>query len=198
MGLLSNKMISITFGTGGTAPSISRANYTGPLAANTPPSGVNTDAGNGLWANCDFGAVKVWNAVWNDLADNQLLADELIYGLCYYDTPEGAKICNTRCQKGVIGIASNTYGMSLGKSAHQNEVPIGIAGWVLAFVDQSYPTGTPLTNNGKGELTKMSFIEKLLYPERLLATYKKKENNAFFGPIDSQVEVKGRHWVKIK
>lgn len=199
MGLLSNKLISITFGTGGTAPSIARANYTGPLAPSTPPGGVNSDAGNGLWANCEFGAVKVWNAVWNDVADFQLLADKLDYGRCYYDTKDGAKICNKRCQMSVIGLASNTYGFSLGLGANPGrEVPIGVSGWVLAYLDQEYEPGTALTNDAQGRLTKMTFWEKLCYPERMIAIYKKKETASHWGPEGKQIEVLDRHWVKVK
>ena len=201
MGLLSDKLVSITFGTVGapTPPRISRANFTGPLAPAASPAGINVDAGNGLWANCDFGAVKVWNAVWNDVADFQLLADKLEYGRSYYDTKDGAKICNKRCQKSVIGIASNTYGFAVGSGANPGrEVPIGVAGWVLAYLDQEYDSGTALTNDEQGRLTKMTFLEKILYPERMIAIYKKAETASHWGPEGSQIEVMGRHWVKVK
>ena len=199
MGLLSSKLISITFGTVGIAPKISRANFTGPLPPATLPGGIDADAGNGLWASSDFGAVRVWNAVWNDVADFQLLADKLEFGRSYYDTKDGAKICNKRCQKSVIGIASNTYGFAVGSCANPGrEVSIGVAGWVLAYIDKEYDSGTALTNDENGKLTKMSFWEKILYPERMIAIYKKIEVLSHWGPEGSQIEVKGRHWVKIK
>ena len=141
---------------------------------------------------------KVWNAVWNDIADYQLLDDELLVGRCYYDTPSGAKICNQRCQLSAIGIATDTFGFGIGQHANQSEVPIAVAGWVLAFVDQEYDCGIPLTNNEKGFLTAMTLEEKQNYPERLLAIYKKKEMATSWGDEQKKITVNGRHWVKVK
>jgi len=145
-----------------------------------------------------FQAEKIWNSVWNDYADLQLLADELIPGKCYFDTYDGAKICNERCQLSVIGIASNTFAQAVGKRSDTKQVPIAVAGWVLAFVDKEYPCGTPLTNNEFGELTEMTREEKMYYPERLVATYKRAELEEYFGSESSKVLVNKRHWVKVK
>lgn len=147
----------------------------------------------------NFRAGRVWSAVWNDFADFQKLNDNLVYGKAYYDTNEGARICNQRCQMAAIGVASDTFGNAVGSGLNYgSEVPIAVAGWVLAFVDKEYPTGTPLTNDENGNLTEMSVEEKMKYPERLLATYKKKELDEMFGPAHCQIKVNGRHWVKVK
>ncbi len=144
-------------------------------------------------------AQRVWGAVWNDVADFQDLNDELVPGKCYVDTPIGAEICSERCQMAVIGLASDTFGFSVGSdSEKKKQVPIAISGWVLAYVDKQYPTGTPLTNDGYGFLTEMTLEEKRNYPERLIATYKKPEANSKFGPPGQEIEVNGRHWVKVK
>ncbi|HLE09662.1 MAG: hypothetical protein A2504_06935 [Bdellovibrionales bacterium RIFOXYD12_FULL_39_22] len=153
--------------------------------------GTNVPAGN-------FSANKVFNAVWNDVADFQLLNDKFIPGKCYVDHIEGARIASQRCQMGVIGIASDTFGYGVGSGANESEVPIAIAGWVLAFVDQEYPCGTPLTCNENGELTEMSLEEKRDYPERIVGIYKKPERNKEFGPNKNKILVNGRHWVKVK
>lgn len=146
-----------------------------------------------------FRADRVWGAVWNDVADFQDLNDELVPGKCYVDTPVGAQICNERCQMAVIGLASDTFGLSVGSDERKKkQVPIAIGGWVLAYVDKEYPTGTPLTNDAYGFLTEMTLEEKRNYPERLVATYKKPETNSKFGPQGKQIEVNGRHWVKVK
>lgn len=146
-----------------------------------------------------FMAARVWNAVWNDYADFQKLNDQLVYGKVYYDTIEGAKICNQRCQMAVMGIATDTYGTAVGVGANYGaEVPLAVAGWALAYVDQEYPIGTPLTNDANGNLTMMTLDEKMKYPERLVATYKKRELDTQFGPAQKQVAVNGRHWVKVK
>jgi len=144
-------------------------------------------------------ADKFWNAVWNDVADFQLLYsdEEMIPGKCYYDTAEGAKICDKECQMSVIGIASNTFGFGVGART-ERAVPIAVAGWTLSFVDKEYPTGTPLMNNADGDLTEMPRDMIKEYPERIVALYKKKEPNKLWGPLTKEIKVNGRHWVKVK
>jgi len=140
-----------------------------------------------------FYATRVYNAVYNDIADFQTLDDELVYGKCYYDTNYGAKICDKRCQKGIMGIASDTFGQSCGIDSTKEQVSISIAGWVLAYVDKEYEIGTPLTNDDNGNLTEISREEKLYFPERIIATYKKKERKVLW----NGVVVDNRDWVKI-
>jgi len=143
-----------------------------------------------------FYATRVYNAVYNDIADFQTLDDLLIPGKCYYDTEDGAKICDERCQESVIGIASDTYGFGVGQN-DLKQVPIAIAGWTLAYVDRIYVPGTPLTNNQNGDLTKITQEEKRDYPERIVAIYKRKETQDMIGN-KIKIAVNGRHWVKVK
>jgi hypothetical protein len=162
----------------------------------------NTDATASVRLNFDghLYATKVFNAVWNDVADFQDVADEKIPGKCYFDTLSGAKICNEECQKAVIGILSDTYGFGLGQVNNAKKAPFVIAGWALACVDseQTYETGDVLMNDSNGNLVKMSEEMKRLYPERIVATYKKPEAAKYFGPGAEAVKVNGRHWVKIR
>ncbi|WPU65636.1 hypothetical protein [Peredibacter starrii] len=194
MGRLSNRLYKIEFGgVGASGLQITRATWGGGVSV--PAEDPN---GGYLYSNVDFIAPRVWNAVWNDIADYQLLCDKLEYGKCYFDTKDGAKICNERCQMSVIGIASDTFGYGVGRGGNNSEVPIGVAGWVLAYVDQEYECGTPLTNDEFGNLTAMTKQEKMEYPERIVGIYKRKEMENFWGPEGQKIEVKGRHWVKIK
>lgn len=171
----------------------------GAPAANTNYSLVVTNSTNAaLTSMGHFQAEKVWNSVWNDYADFQLLNDELIPGKCYYDTADGARLCNSRCQLSVIGLASDTFAQVVGVRKDHKQVPIAVAGWALAYVDKEYPCGTPLTNNEHGDLTEMTLDEKRNYPERLVAIYKRKEHDAEFGTEGSKVHVNNRHWVKVK
>lgn len=206
MGYLSDKINSIIFGGGDSSggedrPVLMRADIdeVNGSVSNKGSGGSDLYLETKGGGASDFSASgKIWNAVWNDFADFQLLNDELVFGKCYYDTKDGARICTERCQMGVMGVASDTFGVSAGSGANQTEVPIGVAGWVLAFVDQEYETGTPLTNDENGNLTAMTRKEKLEYPERIVATYKRKEMDPKWGPAGRQVVVNGRHWVKIK
>lgn len=168
-------------------------NWSGTLETDeVSPSGTIPLGYNGY-----FYATRVYNAVWNDLADFHLLDDELIYGKCYYQSPTGSKICTKKCQKGLIGVASDTFGISAGSNKDIETVPISVAGWVLSFIDKEYEPGTPLMNDKRGNLTKMPLWRKILYPERMVATYGYKEKEEMWGPADSQVVVNGRHWIKI-
>ena len=141
---------------------------------------------------------KLFNAVWNDIADFQKINGEKIPGKCYFDTIDGAEICTERCQKSVIGILSDTYGFGVGGSERPDNGPFAIAGWVLAYVADECEPGDPLTNDEDGNLSKMTEVEKALYPERLIAIYKKPETKTVWGTEDTSIEVKGRHWVKVK
>lgn len=158
----------------------------------TSPSGVTALGYNGYMY-----ASRVYNAIYVDIADFHALKDRLIYGKCYYDTPNGAKICNKRCQKSMIGMASDTYGFGIGAAKSQN-VPIAIGGWVLAYVKKEYEPGTVLTNDKNGNLVKMKWWEKLFFPERMVGIYHRKEEEETWGPKDAIIIVDGRHWIKIK
>ena len=88
--------------------------------------------------------------------------------------------------------------MCVGSGANHTEVPLAVSGWVLAYVDNEYECGTPLTNDENGNLTEISMDEKRNYPERIVAIYKKKEHEKLWGSAGRKVEVNGRHWVKVK
>lgn len=143
-----------------------------------------------------FYATRVYNAVYNDIADFQKVDDKIVYGKVYRLTESGAKICNEKCQLGVIGVCSDTYGYGVGVS-DEGFAPFAVSGWVLAYVDKTYVPGTPLTCDENGNLTEMSLEEKRNYPERIVAIYDRPETAEFWGP-NNEVKVNGRHWVKVK
>ena len=184
--------------------------FAGPTDTNNPASTgrtanhqwcmslVNNNNQNTFGFDSNLKAGRIWNSVWNDYADFQLLSDKLVPGKCYYDTSDGAMICKDRCQLSVIGIASDTFAQVVGLRQDIQQVPIAVSGWALAFVDQEYPCGTPLTNNENGDLTEMTLEEKRNYPERLVAIYKRKEIEVEFGTETKKIQVNGRHWVKVK
>jgi hypothetical protein len=147
--------------------------------------------------NQEFIAEKVWNAVYNDVVDWQDLKEgaEVAYGKVYVDSYDGAFIPTRRCQQGVMGICSDTFGFAVGRIQDRNQIPISVAGWCLAYVDTMYETGVPLTNTSSGCLTEMNASEKMANPERLVALYKRPEQEEVW---QGRVEVKGRHWVQVK
>ena len=146
-------------------------------------------------------AANVYTAVWHDLADSiEVPSDtELEYGYCY--KYKDAKVYKTDeyADSNVLGIHSDTAGMVLGiKPSHIKCINLAVAGVVLAYVDKEYECGTALVATKGGVLTKANRATILLHPERIIATYYKKEKEDLWGPKSNRINVNGRSWVKIK
>ena len=158
---------------------------------------------NGVALKCEGGisAAKVYNAVWNDLADSiEVPSDtELEYGYCYKYKDEKVYKTDEYADPNVLGIHSDTAGMVLGiKPSHIKCINLAVAGVVLAYVDKEYECGTALVATKGGMLTKANRATLLLHPERIVATYYKKEKEDLWGPKSNRIKVNGRSWVKIK
>lgn len=142
-------------------------------------------------------ASAVHNAVWNDLVDCIEVPEgtELDYGYCYALTPTSCEKTSKRAQKGaILAIHSNTAGFIMGEKANKPTIEMALAGFVLAYVDKIYKTGTPLTCTKNGYLTKMNWFERLFRRDALVGYFYKEETEIQWHTID----VSGRHWVKIK
>ena len=142
-------------------------------------------------------ASAVHNAVWNDLVDCIEVPEgtELDYGYCYALTPTSCEKTSKRAQKGaILAIHSNTAGFIMGEKANKPTIEMALAGFVLAYVDKIYKTGTPLTCTKNGHLTKMNWFERLFRRDALVGYFYKEETETQWHTID----VSGRHWVKIK
>ena len=169
-------------------------------AGSTSGSGaINVTAG-GIWAAGGILGNKVYNAVWNDLADCIPVDDEveLEAGRCYCFNGTNYHKSNKYLADGIIGIHSDTYGMHMGAKQGVKQMDVAVAGFVLAYVDQEYPVGTPLTCGPDGMLVKIEREDKIEYPEKIIATYWKKEPEEYWGSETQKVKVNGRKWVKIK
>lgn len=157
--------------------------------------------GTALACNGGISAAKVYNAVWNDLADSiEVPSDtELEYGYCYKYKDEKVYKTDEYADPNVLGIHSDTAGMVLGiKPSHIKCINLAVAGVVLAYVDKEYECGTALVATKGGVLTKANRATLLLHPERIVATYYKKEKEDLWGPKSNRINVNGRSWVKIK
>lgn len=141
-------------------------------------------------------STRIYGATYNDFADFMDLkpGDLPIYGKVYYRDIDGnLKPTTEYNQKGLVGIASNTYGSSVGKKDNESQVSLAVAGFVLAYVDEIYESGTPLTSVENGYLTKMDNDDKIAFPERIVATFDREETEEGW----NDVSVNGRHWVKV-
>lgn len=144
---------------------------------------------------------RVYNAVWNDYAD--FIKVENFHGVpgkCYYVSKNGEITTTDRyCQKGTLGIHSDTFGYCPGglnpeRDHNSQGLVLGVAGFVLAYVDNDYATGTPLCSGANGYLTKMKIKDRILHPERLVGVYFRPEKEKTY----NGVLVKDRAWIKIK
>ncbi len=181
-------------------------------AVNTFSNGANVTSGSssasgaiiasqgGIWAAGGIRGNKVYNAVWNDLADCIPVDDdcELTPGYCYCFDGEKYYKSSKYLDDGIIGIHSDTYGMHMGYKDNCKQMDVAVAGFVLAYVDKEYPVGTPLTCTENGYLTKIEKSDKMEYPEKIVATYWKNEFSEYWGGEKDKIKVNGRKWVKIK
>lgn len=180
----SNSAYQVLFGSGtgvyGSA-NITMNPYTGALTAAGPITGST-----------------VSNAVWNDIADFVEIEEDqpIEFGRVYMYDGQKHRITKQYAEQGALGLASDTYGFGVGKKAEGiPQIPIAIGGYALAYVDAIYPSGTALVCNVDGGLTKANWLVKLLFPERILATFYKVEKAAIW---NQKVVVNGRSWVKVR
>jgi hypothetical protein len=148
-----------------------------------------------------FYVTSVYGGGGLDFADSYEIDSAPRHGHAYYEDGTGvAKICDERCKRGVIGIATDMASFTAGTSIVKNGVPISVAGWVLARCasGETYETGDKLTNDRTGQLTKMTPGEFAMFPERMVAVYLRPEPRRFISMGEKRFAVAGRHWVKVR
>ena len=158
-------------------------------------TGVTGSGSAGIECSGIFKATKVFNAVWNDIADAITFPNtNFEFGYCYvYDGKECRK-SKEYGERGILGIHSDTAGYILGIKNDENQLICAIGGFVLAYVDKEYESGTPLTCAEGGMLTEATpdFISK--YPYKIVGTFFRKEESEEYNGI----KVNNRCWIKIK
>lgn len=162
--------------------------------------GTITISNGGLVAAGGIKGNKVYGGVWNDLADLIPVDDEcdLEYGRCYCFDGERYYKSRRYLDDGVIGIHSDTAGFEMGHKEGVKEMKVSVAGFVLAYVDKTYPVGTLLTCTENGMLTVISKDDKTNCPEKVVASFWKDEPNKLWGSDSKKVDVNGRKWVKVR
>jgi len=102
-----------------------------------------------------FYATRVYNAVYNDLAEFMYVADNENPepGDVMINTDDGLRVSSIELDKKVVGVYSDTYGYALGADDTDNKIPIGISGRVLVKIyntDNMEPGDLLVTSNNKG------------------------------------------------
>ena len=163
------------------------------LSADLSMTGTSNEI---LTASTEFSAQKVYNAVWNDLADAIEIPSEvdLEAGRCYaFDGSTYHKTLE-KGELGTLGIHSDTAGYILGFDGKYHQLILALSGFVLAYVDNVYPSGTPLTSSVDGILTEADpdFLKE--HPDRVVAHFYKEEDSSEYKGL----KVNGRHWVRVR
>lgn len=160
---------------------------------------INVSDG-GIVASGGIKGNKVYNAVWNDLADCIPVDDGCMLepGRCYVFDGERYTKSSKYLDDGIIGIHSDTYGMHMGSKEGVKQMDVAVAGFVLAYVDRVYRPGTPLTCGPDGTLTEILKQDKIEWPEKVVAVFWKDEPESEWGDVDNKVRVDGRKWVKVR
>lgn len=143
----------------------------------------------------EFSATKVHNAIWNDLADAIEVPESLalIPGRCYAFEGDNFYITTHYGELGVLGIHSDTAGYILGLDKSKHQLYLAVAGFVMAYCDRAYPSGTPLVATEDGYLTEANEDILKNHPDRIIAKYlRKQETDEYQG-----LKVDGRHWVRV-
>ena len=141
-----------------------------------------------------------YGALWNDLADCIPIQSGLNPepGYCYRFDGENYKKTIKYLDEQFIGIHSDTYGFAMGKEKDKTKLDVAVAGFVLAYTDKKYKTGTPLTCDKNGILTRIKLFDRIFHPHMIVATYWKDEHKKVVGNSDKTVIVDNRNWVKIR
>ena len=173
--------------------------FYGAIPSSNSTSGALVILG-GLGVTQGVMADQVWGTVWNDLADCISVPKEtdLEPGYAYCFDGEKYYKSTKYMDDGFIGIHSDTTGFAMGKNFSEKQLQVGVAGFILTYIDQEYPIGTPLTITENGYLTKMKETDILENPQKIVAVFWKPEPNKVWGPKGKEVKVNGRMWAKVK
>lgn len=149
--------------------------------------GGNLNVGGNITGGTITGST-VYGAVWNDLADAIEIENdiELEAGKCYILNSGNCYLASSSME-GIPVIHSDTYGFLMGIKENKKCINAALTGFVLAFVDKVYPSGTRLMVGENGYLTKWKFGYDIV------AKYYKEEPKEYW----YKVKVNNRHWVKV-
>ena len=143
-------------------------------------------------------ASKIYNSVYNDYADFWGVlpeGEEPMPGKVYVSQGNrGITRAFKRADKSALGVCSDTFGFATGESV--GEVPLSVAGFVLAYVDKVYKRGALLVNNKHGDLVKARIWERHKAIAKFVSTETRKSIVLSDGEEKLLLKVNGRSWVK--
>ena len=143
---------------------------------------------NGIKFNAKTGVLL--GAAWNDYAEYRLCDENA--GTCVIENNDGKLIKSTRRLQKCGNIVSDTYGFIIGPDDDSHR-PIAIAGRVLARTNEQLKVGDVVCSGPNGTVSKMSRLEIILFPDRIVGTISEIPIYTRWNNVD----VDNRVWVKV-
>lgn len=139
----------------------------------------------------------LFGAAWNDYAEYRICNDEFIPGQVVCENGDDTlSISSKRLQPGT-NIISDTFGFAIGET-YQAKCPIAVAGRVLAYTyepREEFKAGDAVCAGPNGTVSKMTRLEIIKYPERIIGTVSAIPNYEYWG--EKNISVNNRIWIKI-
>lgn len=115
-----------------------------------------------------FYATRVYNAVYNDLAEFMYKAEDAEPGDVMIQTSNGLIKSQKHGDARVVGVYSDTYGYALGAEEEDKKIPIGISGTVFVKIDGKFKIGDMVIASKNGKARKANFLEKFFNRDALV------------------------------
>lgn len=139
----------------------------------------------------------LYGAAWNDYAEYRICNEDFIPGQVVCENGDDTlSISSKRLQPGA-NIISDTFGFAIGET-YQAKCPIAVAGRVLAYTyepREEFKAGDAVCAGPNGTVSKMTRLEIMKYPERIIGTVSAIPNYEYWG--EKNISVNNRIWIKI-
>jgi len=134
-----------------------------------------------------FYATRVYNAVYNDLAEFMPAEDTNCYaGDVLFWNKKGVRKTTKRAQQDVVGVYSDTFGFALGADNKEGKIPIAITGRVQVFVQGKIKKGQELVSYKDGKAVKANIFERIF------------KRNAIIGKALETTKSSSKIWILVK
>lgn len=126
-----------------------------------------------------FYATRVYNAVYNDLAEFMPKAEDAEAGEVMVQTKDGLIRSQKRADIRVVGVYSDSFGYALGAEDAENKIPIGISGTVWVKIEGNFKIGDMVVSYKDGKAIRANIFEKIFKRDALIGKILKdnKEND---------------------
>ena len=184
---------------GGDLPTISLDDLM-PKAGGTFTGDVvytNLSGGN-ITSNGNITANKVYGAVWNDYAEYRETKENIEPGRVICENGDDTLSLSAKRLQPGSKIVSDTFGFAIGKT-EKSQTPIAISGRVLAYPYEDrkkYKPGDAVCSGPNGTISKMSHLEIILFPERIIGTVSSIPSYETWG--EDNIKINNRIWINVR